>query len=479
MSAANTGRPSPAKQFLFTLTALALVAAVVEAVVWAVYRPPSRTEMLALAGAVDPDTLPPGAAATGNHAPAANDAPADADRTAVDETDAGATEGADTTTTSDGPDIKKGREKAGLGFKDPNMVLHPYLGYVFRPRPPDAEGPFPIAISPDGFLDERPLLRKRGGGKLLVAVTGGSVSGQLGSFHGDKLAAALRRLPEFAGKEPEFVWLGMPGYHQPQQLFQIGYLLAQGGELDYLINIDGFNEVAVPGALNAPFGAHPLFPMNWSMVALNVPDLDVQRNLGGIAFLKEERSRRAADLYASVWSRSPTRRLLWKLDDDRLSARLSRLAWEVQEFPEEDIPFFVRGPEDMHLPAEELIPACVEVWKRSSLQLKALCDAHGIRYVHCLQPNQYDPGSKPLSAQEQEAAFDAEGPYKPVVEDGYPRFRKAGDELRAAGVEFHDLSMIFADVHETVYVDNCCHFNGLGNGIMADAIAEAMRDHAL
>ncbi|NNE44617.1 MAG: hypothetical protein HKN12_10440, partial [Gemmatimonadetes bacterium] len=398
--------------------------------------------------------------------------------TEADDDDAATADSTAADSTDTGPNLKKGREKAGLGFKDPNMVLHPYLGYVFRPRPPDAEGPFRIAISSDGFLDAKPLLRKRSPDKLLVGVTGGSVSGQLGSFHGDKLAAALKKLPEFAGKEPEFVWMGMPGYHQPQQLFQVGYLLAQGGELDVLINIDGFNEIAVPGALNAPFGAHPLFPMNWSMVALNVPDLDVQRSLGGIAFLKEERSLRAGRLHGSVWSHSPTRRVLWKLDDDRMAARIAQLAWEIQEFPEEEIPFFVRGPEDMHLPAEELIPACVEVWKRSSLQLKAICDAHNIRYVHCLQPNQYDPGSKPLSAEERDQAFDAEGPYKPVIEDGYPRFRQAGEELRAAGVEFHDLSQVFADERETVYVDSCCHFNGLGNAILADALSAAMRAYA-
>ena len=137
------------------------------------------------------------------------------------------------------------------------------------------------------------------------------------------------------------------------------------------------------------------------------------------------------------------------------------------------MPYFVAGPARDHLPTEELVPECVDVWRRCSLQLQALCDAHGIRYLHCLQPNQYDPGSKPLSATEQESAWDAEGPYRPVIEAGYPRLREAGEELQGLGVAFHDLSDAFREAKETLYVDNCCHFNGEGNRILADAIGEA------
>jgi hypothetical protein len=373
------------------------------------------------------------------------------------------------------PDPKPGREQAGLGFRDPAMSLHPYLGYVYTPREdPEAEAAAAVKISEDGFLDPRPLVRHRSGGKLIVGVTGGSVSGQLGSFHARHLERALRRHPSVGDAELEFVWLGMPGYHQPQQLIQLGYLLAQGGELDLLINLDGFNEIAVPAALNAPQGAHPLFPMNWSMVALDVPDPEVRRHLGAIDWLKGERARRAAAFRLSPWSWSPLARLGWKLGDDDLEQRIAEHAWALQEMPVDEVPFFVRGPERMHRPPEELIPELVTVWKRCSLQMDAICSAYGIAYLHCLQPNQYDPGSKPLSVAEKESAFDAEGPYRPVIEAGYPALRVAGAELRASGVAFHDLSDAFAEVAETLYVDNCCHFNGEGNRVLADAIGDAL-----
>jgi hypothetical protein len=375
------------------------------------------------------------------------------------------------------PDLHPGREQAGLGFRDPSMCLHPFLGYVFLPRNERADpGPGTIAISADGFLDEKSPVRKRREGALIVGVLGGSVAGQLGTWHAARFEDALRRHPEFQNVEFDFVWLGMPGYHQPQQTFQLSYVLAQGGEFDLVINLDGFNELAVPCALNAPQGAHPLYPMNWSMVALDVPDADVRRHVGAITYLREERARRATAFHASFWSFSPTAQLLFRRSDDAMASRIAAHAWDLQQIPTDEIPFFVRGPKRAHVPVDEMLLACTDTWKRCSIQMNALCAAHGVRYLHVLQPNQYDPDSKPLSSKEKESAFEAESPYRSVIESGYPLLRSAGEELSEAGVEFRDLSRIFGNVEETLYVDNCCHFNGEGNRILAEAIAnEAAR----
>jgi len=35
-----------------------------------------------------------------------------------------------------------------------------------------------------------------------------------------------------------------------------------------------------------------------------------------------------------------------------------------------------------------------------------------------------------------------------------------------------DLTMVFEDVDETLYVDDCCHFNQLGNEVVARALAQ-------
>ncbi len=371
------------------------------------------------------------------------------------------------------PDVRPGREQAGLGMRDAAMSIHPYFGYVYTPRSPEDE-PGRIPISEDGFLDELPAIRKKEAGKVLVGIFGGSVSGQLGTFFSGRLEEELRRLPEFDGRDIEFLRLGMPGYHQPQQVQQLTWILAQGGELDILLNIDGFNEVAVPAALNAPQGANPLFPMNWSMVSLDVPDLELRRNIGAVTYLQERRRSRAESFRQSILSRSVLAKLIWKVDDLRMARDIAGYEWELNQFQVDEVPYFIRGPERWHDPDGGLVPACVDVWKRCSIQLQALCEAHEIRYLHLLQPNQYLPNSKPLSNDELEKAFDAEGPYRPVIEEGYPLMQAAGDELAARGIEFVDLSLLFESERRTVYADNCCHYNALGNELLCKAIARAV-----
>lgn len=464
----NETRVPALRRVLFPLAAAALVVAAIELASAALYA--------RVAGGAD-------AAGEAGDGDAAREAEADSggDGTAPDGSDSSAVAdsaaaGAVAAADPAAPDVRAARERAGLGFRDPAMSLHPYYGYVYTPRKPtDPPLPRGLHISEDGFLDDRPAVRQRREGTVLIGIVGGSVAGQLGSFHLAHLERALRTGGAFDGQEIEFVRLGMPGYHQPQQVIQLASILAQGGTFDILLNLDGFNEIAVPVALNAAQGAHPLYPMNWSMVALDTPDPGVRRALGAMAYVTDERRAREARFRASPVSRSATARLLWKLTDRDLERKAARYAWELRTFPVEQIPYFVRGPERDHAPPGGLVPWCVEVWRRSSLELKALCDAHGIRYVHVLQPNQYLAGSKPLSATERAEAFDPESPYRPVVEEGYPLLRAAGEELRDAGVEFHDLTMAFEGAGATLYVDSCCHFNGEGNRILSDAIAAAMR----
>jgi hypothetical protein len=103
-----------------------------------------------------------------------------------------------------------------------------------------------------------------------------------------------------------------------------------------------------------------------------------------------------------------------------------------------------------------------------------LAAARGIAYAHFLQPNQYVPGSKPLSGEERRTGFREDHPYRAVVVEGWPHMRAAGAELRAAGVAFHDLTGLFTERRETLYVDDCCHLNPRGNELLGEAIGRAL-----
>ena len=106
--------------------------------------------------------------------------------------------------------------------------------------------------------------------------------------------------------------------------------------------------------------------------------------------------------------------------------------------------------------------------------MNRLCAANGIRYFHFLQPNQYVPGSKTIGKEEKKQAFLDRHPYKKGVEGGYPYLIKAGKELVNEGVNFHDLTMIFADKFEPIYIDNCCHYYQKGNEILGTVIGQAI-----
>ena len=97
-----------------------------------------------------------------------------------------------------------------------------------------------------------------------------------------------------------------------------------------------------------------------------------------------------------------------------------------------------------------------------------------MRYYHFLQPNQYVPGSKPLSAAERKTAYQDAHPARPFIEQGYPLLRQAGRRLAGRGVHFHDLSTAFARNGETFYYDSCCHVNRAGAEALAAPIARAL-----
>ena len=122
----------------------------------------------------------------------------------------------------------------------------------------------------------------------------------------------------------------------------------------------------------------------------------------------------------------------------------------------------------------EMYPALAKTWAESSFQMNAVADAKGIRYFHFLQPNQYLQGSKPMGAEERRVAIKENHSYAISVRTGYPELRNRGRELIQRGVNFVDLTNLYASVREPVYADNCCHVNAAGRRIVVEAIAKTI-----
>jgi hypothetical protein len=348
---------------------------------------------------------------------------------------------------------------------DQSVILHPYFGYVANPEK--------RGVNAFGFFGPPPIAT-RGPDVALVAVIGGSVAEQLVAIAGETLRDRLADTDRFRGRRIEIINLALGGFKQPQQLIVLTTLLALGAQFDLVINLDGFNEI--DGAKdNLQDGVYPFFPYAWNLHARQGFDRDTVERIARTEVIRTNREtlRRAFDRWPAP--QSAFLLTLWDLLDRRQERALREATVALRQTlaatassPQQ------RGPTISYADDAAMYADSVEVWARSSLEMAILCAGLGIRYAHVLQPNQYLAGSKALSEDEQQNAYDVRVAETGRVATAYPMLRARGRDLRDQGVPFTDLTMVFADEPRTVYADTCCHMNRLGNVLLAEAIARAV-----
>ena len=357
--------------------------------------------------------------------------------------------------------------------------VHPYVGYVQQPSPNSGivrvfDGRT-MPVSNYGYVDDKDPIQKRAPGKVIVGILGGSVASYFGVNGVHRLGEALKRSPEYADKEIVFVNAALGGYKQPQQLATLAYLASLGAEFDVVVNIDGFNEVALHELENAGHHVFPAFPRSWhARVGMNDPSLGRAR----AELNATEEARNAWARWASTppWRWSVLCNLVWKLRDRRLEWDSYNLVKAHQELKGRSGPYVATGPAQEFAGRDAMFEHLASIWSNASWGLQSLCRANGIRYYHFLQPNQYVADSKPMDAAEIRVAYKMDHPYRQGVETGYPLLLRNGQALRERGVAFFDLTGLFRDHPESLYIDDCCHFNQSGLELMAEAIARAILD---
>ena len=344
-------------------------------------------------------------------------------------------------------------------------TLHPYVGYVYLP-----EKNTPGQISEYGYRDRQPPFHRRSDDKVIIGVVGGSVAEQFALNGARRLMEVLQESPQFASKQLVVVNVAIRGYKQPQQLLTITWLLTLGAEFDMIINIDGFNEVALHEKENGSRKVFPAFPRSWYVRPDAGSDPVRRRLIGHDFFLQFQRRDLARTWAAAPWRHSVFCTLLWKWQDNRLRRKSDQTMQMLQKHTDVRPPYVCTGPLRTFDDPAELYAHLVEIWKNSSIQLDHLCRANGITYFHFLQPNQYT-GFKPMSDEERRVAIAAAHPYRRGAERGYPLLIRAGSELAQHGLRFTELTGLFSNVSEPVYTDDCCHVNQLGDDLMAERIA--------
>ncbi len=349
-------------------------------------------------------------------------------------------------------------------------VLHPYLGYV---HDPDAKTPIqdhgPYSLNRHGYLDEIEPIQKRASDKFIVGFLGGSVAWWLSHEGFESFRSELSKSTAIKGKTIVPVRLALGGYKQPQQLFSFLYHSALGGEFDMIVNLDGFNEVTLPKIGNVGKNISPFYPTYWGDLNVNFQDSRESKKLGKLVMLEELQVGFSSLMLSSKAYMSSSASLFWKLSDKIFMQKISkhRASLNSEASSKQSSSYLLSGPKNFD--SENIEKDLVGIWQRSSLQIDAVSKASGIVYLHFLQPNLYDADSKVLSDKELELSSSAQL-WGPNVRVGYPLLREYGEKLKESGVKFFDLSKVFKDNSETLYIDDCCHLNKSGNEIMGKVI---------
>jgi hypothetical protein len=351
------------------------------------------------------------------------------------------------------------------------VMLHPYTGYVMNPAKPKVHDFGFQGV--EGFFFDDPST-------VVVGITGGSFSQSIWKRARNKLKSLFSEIPEFRGRPIEVISMGAWGYKQPQQLATLSYFLAVGGRLDILINVDGVNEIGNGNNIRAyrRGSMHPVYPAPhiWNALSKGLGSPTVLAAAGQVKLLRKHQREWAE--FADHLRFSITANLFWQLRNNLLEIEILESQQSLSLAKEEDDAFsspHLAGTEG-DVSWDAVYQYIADMWVRCSLQMEYLARGNHISYYHFLQPNQYVPGSKKLSAEELRSAYDEKGLFHDYVVAGYPLLQARAQELHRGGVRFYDLTGIFRKNEGDIYIDNCCHTNVRGDRILAGEIVRIIRE---
>jgi hypothetical protein len=308
-----------------------------------------------------------------------------------------------------------------------------------------------------------------------VWIVGGSVAAVFFRDGSEALAEAIAADARWLGQPVVTHGLARAAYKQPQQLNLVEFALGLGGEPDLVIDLDGFNELAL-GTQNAEHGVHPLYPASFAWAPLMATDLADREALDGLVDLRREqrRSEELARLSRS-WPFEHSAALAWvargRMARIRTRYEAARDRFLGRQAARSSAQILAGPPYDGDFSA--VLELSIRNWSESSRSLHAACAARGIAYLHVLQPTFHDPGSKIPTEAELESGATVSDLWIRAVQSGYPRLREEGERLRAEGIPFLDASQVFAGMTAQLYSDGI-HFAPQGSELLAQRIAEAL-----
>lgn len=362
--------------------------------------------------------------------------------------------------------------------------LHPYFGFV------DREG-YNVQLSGTNYPSNNfgfpsaynfPFKRENKD-QFIIGIFGGSVAQLLSVFEIDNqiLTKKLRQIPHLANKQIVVLPFAVGSYKQPQQLLILNYFLSTGQDLDMVINLDGFNETALSYLNNKHLIdiSMPNYLMIKPLVDLANNDLS-QEELSLTLEISRDKSNlktasgrlqtgKLATSYVVAWLQQ--KYLANKLNNDVLS--LNQLNGPNQR--EKKSLIELNG---VAAPLEDsiVLGKIASMWADTSLMMKSILDSKNILYFHFLQANQYYRTPREFNEEEKIVAFTDSSPYEEGVRKGYPLLQSKIGYLKESRVNVFSTVNVFDDIKNPVYIDNCCHYNKLGNEILLNYMSKSIAD---
>ncbi len=362
--------------------------------------------------------------------------------------------------------------------KSPYMLLHPYFGYTNVPGSVSVHG---RSVDNLGFPTRVDLpYQKKSRDEYVILFLGGSVAEIVTVLSAETLIEKLEQSRQLAGKKILVINCGTGAYKQPQQLLILTYLLSRGSQCDCVVNLDGFNEVAI-AAINRKKRISVFYPAGFywkemiDYLTAGTRGLLHEPRYLERAYRRQKNLGRERKLLLLMLER-PTRfsalaRFLLGRGVALLERERSKIDDQLQAITRESSSSWIERTK--HGPAgEDSLEDVVKAWSRSSRLMNSLCAQAGILYLHVLQPNQYDPQGKKLTPTERARAFNAKSPFRKGAIWGYPLLREEARLRSGEKINFLDLSGIFNGLEKDIYTDDCCHFNKEGCDMMMERIGE-------
>ena len=360
--------------------------------------------------------------------------------------------------------------------------LHPYFGYIQKPSPDFRPG---FKYNNYGFISPYDYpYTKTNNNQVIIGVLGGSVASNYSIYEVQNkiLEKKLQQLPQFKGKELIIISLATGGYKQPQQLITLNYLLSLGQKFDLVINIDGFNEVALANINNQngldfvmPSSSHVQALTGLANNSLSTPALktllrikDNKPKIKDALETLKDCTLASCNAVVSLYVEDLVKN--YRRDVARFE-RYRQKPTEDDNTAESVIYFYMQDP---ILTDAELFPKIANHWAKSSILIHEILKENNIPYFHILQPNQYYPTQRVFSEAEKKVAFSQDSPYQDAVKKGYPFLLKEVNELKANQINFFNGVSILDDTKELAYIDNCCHYQKIGENILSNFVADSV-----